>query len=126
MTVSERIISLFRYCIPYYIGPVGKDSRTGWASIKEEGQIFPWNIEQKIDVDKTSEEFITRLIKTCTYLSNEKVVPKQSLVYERYCVLNEINNKDFLTEEFLSHVKELIIKYNRDMNYILDLNVGKK
>ena len=37
-----------------------------------------------------------------------------------YYILNEINNKDFLTEEFLSHVKELIIKYNRDMKYVLN------
>lgn len=110
LTVSERIISLFRYCIPYYIGPVGKDSRTGWASIKEEGQIFPWNIEQKIDVDKTSEEFITRLIKTCTYLSNEKVVPKQSLVYERYCVLNEINNIKIRGKRIDPQLKQEIFK----------------
>ena len=34
--------------------------------------------------------------------------------------IKEINNKDFLTEEFLSHVKELIIKYNRDMKYVLN------
>lgn len=37
-----------------------------------------------------------------------------------YYILNEINNKDFLTKEFLSHVKELIIKYNRDMKYVLN------
>ena len=30
-----------------------------------------------------------------------------------YYILNEINNKDFLTKEFLSHVKELIIKYSK-------------
>ena len=40
----------------------------------------------------TSEAFIGNLIRKCTYLSDEKVMPKASLSYERYCVLNEINN----------------------------------
>ena len=91
-TVSERILMLFSQNIPYYIGPVGSGSKTGWAEIKEKGQILPWNIEQKIDIEKTSERFITNLIRECTYLSGEKVLPKQSLLYEKYCVLNEINN----------------------------------
>ena len=49
-------------------------------------------MEQKIDIEQTSERFITNLIRECTYLSGEKVLPKQSLLYESYCVLNEINN----------------------------------
>lgn len=53
---------------------------------------MPWNIDEKIDMEKTSEEFINRLIRTCTYINGEKVMPKASLLYEQFCVLNEINN----------------------------------
>ena len=92
LTVSERILRLFTFQIPYYVGPLGKNSKTGWAVRKEDGNVLPWNIEDKIDIKATSEAFIGNLIRTCTYLSDEKVIPKASLAYERYCVLNEINN----------------------------------
>ena len=79
-TVSERILMLFSSNIPYYVGPVGSGSKTGWAKIQESGQVLPWNMEQKIDIEQTSECFITNLIRECTYLSGEKVLPKQSLL----------------------------------------------
>ena len=28
----------------------------------------------------------------CTYLINEDVMPRQSILYSRFCVLNELNN----------------------------------
>ncbi len=96
LTTKERIVRLFEFTIPYYIGPVSEESEknggNGWVIRKESGRVYPWNLEEKIDVDKTSERFIERLIRRCTYLSDEKVMPKHSLKYEKYCVLNEINN----------------------------------
>lgn len=91
-TVSQRILKLFMFQIPYYIGPVSKDSKTGWVVRKESGQVLPWNLEEKIDVKATSEEFISRMVRRCSYLNGEKVLPKGSLEYESFCVLNEINS----------------------------------
>lgn len=92
LSVTEKILRLFSFQIPYYIGPTSEKSKTGWIVRKEAGQILPWNIEQKIDMKKTSEEFISRLVRRCSYLNEEKVLPKASLLYESFCVLNEINN----------------------------------
>lgn len=92
LTVSERIMKLFTFQIPYYIGPTSEDSKTGWVVRKEEGAVLPWNLEQKIDVAETSEKFISRMVRRCSYLNGEMVLPKASLEYESYCVLNEINN----------------------------------
>ena len=96
LTVSERILQLFSFHLPYYIGPVSENSKkyggNGWVVRKEDGPVLPWNIDEKIDVAKTSEGFIKRLIRECTYISGEKVLPKNSLIYEKYRVLNEINN----------------------------------
>ena len=92
LTVSERIIRLFTFQIPYYVGPLGENSKTGWIVRKEKGAVLPWNINDKVDMSATSEAFISNLIRTCTYIQGEKVMPKASLAYERYCVLNEINN----------------------------------
>jgi len=110
LTVSERIIQLFTFQIPYYVGPLGVNSKTGWMVRKEEGAVLPWNINDKIDMSATSEAFIGNLIRTCTYIQGEKVMPKASLVYERYCVLNEINNLCIDGERLDTKLKQQIYK----------------
>lgn len=96
LSISERIIKLFSFQIPYFVGPITENScqngGNGWVVRKEAGSVLPWNIDSKIDLKKTSEEFIMRLVRKCTYLNDEKVLPKESLLYERFRVLNEINN----------------------------------
>lgn len=110
LTVSERIIQLFTFQIPYYIGPLGENSKTGWIVRKEKGAILPWNINEKVDMSATSEAFIGNLIRTCTYIQGEKVMPKASLAYERYCVLNEINNLCIDGERIDTKLKQQIYK----------------
>jgi len=96
LSVSERIIQLFSFQIPYYVGPITSKSQSdggnGWVVRKDEGTVLPWNIHDKIDMEKTQEEFIKKLIRKCTYISGETVLPKCSLLYEKFSVLNEINN----------------------------------
>lgn len=103
LTIKERMVRLFSFSIPYYVGPVPEENsavpssikeqkKHSWAIRKEKGKILPWNIEEKIDLKKTSEMFISRMVRECTYMAGESVLPKNSLLYERYCVLNEINN----------------------------------
>lgn len=96
LTTSQRIIKLFTFQIPYFVGPVSENSRrdggNGWVVRKEQGEVLPWNLEQKIDLRKTSEQFIERLVRKCTYISDESVLPKASILYQKFCVLNEIND----------------------------------
>lgn len=96
LSVSEKIMKLFSFQIPYYVGPTteksSKDGGNGWVVRKEEGQVLPWNIDEKIDMKATSEAFISRMVRRCTYISGEPVLPKSSLEYQSFCVLNEINN----------------------------------
>ena len=77
---------------------------------KEKGAILPWNINEKVDMSATSEAFIGNLIRTCTYIQGEKVMPKASLAYERYCVLNEINNLCIDGERIDTKLKQQIYK----------------
>lgn len=93
LSVSEKIIQLFGFQIPYYVGPlVNKADNHAWVVRKEGGRVFPWNFEQKVDVKRTSELFIQNMVNHCTYLSDEYVLPKNSLLYEKFMVLNELNN----------------------------------
>lgn len=90
---KENILKLFRFRIPYYIGPLAKkEENHSWIVRKSEGKIRPWNFEEIVDEDATAEKFIRRMTNKCTYLINEDVMPKQSLLYSKYCVLNELNN----------------------------------
>lgn len=91
LTVSDKIIALFTFTMPYYIGPVNTNSKTGWVVRKEDGRVLPWNFNEKIDEKASSEKFITRMTRECTYVAGEKVLPKCSLLYEKYAVLNTIN-----------------------------------
>ena len=54
--------------------------------------MYPWNFTEKIDMKQSAEKFIQRMVRHCTYLSGETALPKQSLLYEKYQVLNELNN----------------------------------
>lgn len=110
-TVSEKILQLFTFHIPYYVGPIGAGGDNVWAKRKpgeEKGRVYPWNFEQKIDVQEASEDFISRMVRHCTYLTGERTLPKQSLLYEKYMVLNELNNLRINGEKPSVSVKQAI------------------
>ena len=102
-TDADKIESLVTFRIPYYVGPLtsknaAQDShgkcRFQWSERKpgmDDAVITPWNWESVIDKNKSAENFIMRMTGDCTYLAGEKVLPKQSLLYEEFCVLNELN-----------------------------------
>ncbi len=110
LTVSERIIKLFSFQIPYYLGPLSEHSAehggNGWVVRRESGQVMPWNLEEKVDVKETAEMFITKMVRRCTYMNDENVLPKASLLYEKFCVLNEINNIKVYGEKIPVSVKQ--------------------
>lgn len=122
LTVSRKILELFSWQIPYYIGPVTENSKrdggNGWVIRKESGEVLPWNMTDKIDDSATRTAFIQNLIRECSYLTGEKVLPKSSLLYEKYCVLNEINNIRIDGERISPEMKQDI--------YITLFEKGKK
>ena len=107
----ELLEKLVSSRIPYYVGPLnaGRDPDEGgypqnpiddgkrkfaWSvrrEGKEHAEAHPWNVAEVIDTDATAERFINRMTGTCTYLWGEPVLPRHSLLYEEFCVLNELN-----------------------------------
>ncbi len=110
ITPIEKIVAIMKYRIPYYVGSLVDSSRNknAWLVRKEEGKILPWNFEQKVDTNSSAEKFIKRMTNKCTYLPTEDVVPKQSLLYQKYMVLNEINNIRFNGEDISVEQKQEI------------------
>ena len=93
---AEKIEKLFSFRIPYYVGPLrtgnGENSKFAWAERKSTEKIYPWNFENVINVEQSAENFIRRMTNKCTYLIGEDVLPKDSLLYSKFMVLNELNN----------------------------------
>lgn len=96
ISVLEKILKIFEFRIPYYVGPLSdrhvENGANAWIVRKEAGRIYPWNYEEKIDQEKSNEAFIRRMTNKCTYLLGEDVLPKNSLLYQKFMVLNELNN----------------------------------
>lgn len=89
----DKILSVMKFRVPYYVGPLNKvNNEHAWIERKASGKILPWNFEEKVDLDRSEECFIRKMTNTCTYLAGEDVLPKHSLLYEKFEVLNEINN----------------------------------
>ncbi|WP_256386416.1 type II CRISPR RNA-guided endonuclease Cas9 [Olsenella sp. Marseille-P4559] len=100
---AKKIESLVSFRIPYYVGPLTDknarkdahgENRFQWSERKpgmEDIAITPWNWDQVIDKNRSAEKFILRMTGDCTYLAGEKTLPKCSLLYEEFCVLNELN-----------------------------------
>src|SRR5574344_152102 len=98
-----KLTKLLTFRIPYYVGPIVshsllKDNEYQWFARKDENstvRITPFNFENEVDCNKSAENFITRMTNFCTYLPNEKVMPKNSLLYSEFCVLNELKQISF-------------------------------
>ncbi len=90
ITVCEKILSIFDYRIPYYVGPLNRHSDKAWVCRRED-KIYPWNFENVVDIDKSAENFIENLTSRCKYLPRYDVIPKNSLLYSKFAVLNQLN-----------------------------------
>lgn len=108
ISVKEKIISIFTFRIPYFVGPLNEHSSHAWIKRLPgaEGKIYPWNFENIVDLDGSEQEFILRMTNKCTYLPGEDVLPKCSLLYQKYVVLNEINNIRIGTDRISVEIKQ--------------------
>jgi len=87
--IKDKIIAIFKFRVPYYSGPT-----TGPYSNfirKSNEKIYPWNFNEIIDENKTKIEFFKKLTNQCKYLFNETVLPKASLLYQEYMILDKLN-----------------------------------
>lgn len=99
-----KLDELIRFRVPYYVGPLispnestknkqtKKNQNFAWMIRKEQGQITPWNFDQKVDRMASANKFIKRMTTKDTYLLGEDVLPANSLLYQKFTVLNELNN----------------------------------
>lgn len=95
LSIIDKLLAIIGFRIPYYVGPLNTaHGKFTWIERKGSGQnkILPWNFENEVDLDKSEEAFIRRMTGKCAFLAGEDVLCKNSLLYMKYMVLNEINN----------------------------------
>lgn len=119
ITRIEKIRKTFTFRIPYYVGPLNdyhkNNGGNAWIYRNSNEKIKPWNFEEIVDLHKSEEEFIRRMLNQCTYLPEETVLPKSSILYSEYMVLNELNNlringKPLNTDVKMKLIEELFKK----------------
>lgn len=92
----KHLVDVCESRIPYYVGPLNSGhSKNAWA-VKKDGiesvrGIRPWNYEQYINRVASARKFITRMTSDCQYLHGQPCLPKCSLLFQEYCVRQELN-----------------------------------
>ena len=117
LTNSDKLLLILKFRIPYYVGPLNPRSPNAWIK-REKGNIYPWNFDEIVDAESSECEFIRKMTNKCSYLPEEDVLPKNSLLYCKFNVLNEINNlrinNECLSVELKQKIyNELFKKYKK-------------
>ncbi len=90
----QKLLAVFTFQVPYYVGPLRKDNSSfSWIKRKSEGKIYPWNFDKRVDLKMTEQAFIDQMRGQCRYLPGEDVLPKSSLLYARFLILEDLNSK---------------------------------
>lgn len=114
-----KIISILKFKIPYYVGPLTKREKESnnvnrWAIYNDNNcneKITPWNFSDIVNKEETEKEFINRLKNTCTYMLGEPTLPKNSIYYSLFVVLNEMNNWLVNGEPIKTEDKEYLLNH---------------
>lgn len=125
-TKAKKIASIHSFRIPYYCGPLvkrkfdndGKEINSGrnasefsWADDEISGIVYPWNFEKLVNLEARANNFIRHMTNECTYLLGEDVLPKSSLAYQKYMVLNQLNNLSFDGKRIDQNAKMFIYEH---------------
>lgn len=117
---KDKIMSILTFRIPYYVGPLNSKSDFAWIEKSKNEKIKPWNFSEVIDLEKSAEKFIEKMRNNCTYLSKEHVIPKNSLLYSEFTVLNELNKISIggklISIETKQYVLEELFKENKSIS----------
>ena len=86
----DKIGKLFKHRIPYYVGPL-REGEFSWVARHSDKKLYPWNFDEYIDKTQTRENFIRRMTAKCTFYVGADMLPKESLLYTKYVILDQLN-----------------------------------
>lgn len=114
LSLKDKILKIMTFRIPYYVGPINlthaeKKNGFAWAVKRSDEKITPWNFEEMINLEESHDRFIGKMTNKCSYLKGKDVIPKNSLLYSEYMLLNELNNIRCNGEKLSVSVRNKII-----------------
>ncbi len=96
---QEEIKTILTFRIPYYVGPLANGhSSFAWLVRKSEDAITPENMAEVVDMEQSAKGFIERMTNRDSYLPEEKVLPKNSLLYQKYIIFNELTKVSYIDD----------------------------
>jgi len=110
ISVIEKIEKILTFRIPYYVGPLNAHSSNAWIIRKNVGKIYPWNFENMVDTDRSATKFIERMTNMCTYLIGKNVIPKDSILYSKFIIYNQLNNLKINGEKLPVEIKNRLFE----------------
>lgn len=117
MNDKYKLVKLLEFKIPYYVGPLVSSDKScfAWMERNDNKKITPYNFDEIVNKELTAEKFIKRMISHCTYFINEPALPSNSLLYNKFKVLNElkqikVNDRKMTLEQQQNAIKDLFEK----------------
>lgn len=133
---KKQLIDLFSFRIPYYYGPLNEKEGKNTFVVKyighENENITYSNYKEIINDEETKKKFIDVRLNSCLYLKGRQVLPRYSIYYVTYDILNKLNSmtsngvklfssfKDkeialrILTEKDSFTIKQFVNRFNQE------------
>lgn len=98
LELKEKLLAIASFRIPYFVGPLqtkvykngeSTDNEFAWV-VRGKEKITPWNFKDVVDLDASEERFIRRMTNKCSEIHSDDVLPRHSIIYQEFCVLNEL------------------------------------
>ena len=86
---GDKIEKILTFKRPYYVGKLKGEFSWNKQVIGE--RLYSWNFEELVDYKPLAQEFIMRMTNHCSYFPSEECLPLQSIYYQAYVCLNELN-----------------------------------
>lgn len=98
--IADKIEKLLTFRIPYYVGPLAQgQSDFAWIKRKEGQPITPYNFKEIVDENASATKFIEKMINHDTYFPDEFVLPRHSILYEKFIAFNELTKVTYIDDQ---------------------------
>ena len=97
---EDEIKSILTFKIPYYVGPLARgNSNFSWLVRNNDEKVTTLNMNDVLNIEESASKFIERMTNNDMYLPQQKVLPKNSMLYQKYIVFNELTKVRYKNDQ---------------------------
>lgn len=121
LEIEDHIKKILKFKVDYFVGPLSDYQNENYWVQKNPGfenvKITPYNYYEAINKQATSEQFIKKMLRKCTYLINEDCMQKDTILYQKYVFFNTINkikiNDTYLDQNQKNKLFDYTVKHKK-------------